>query len=115
MVLLLYLHMPSINKNSRKKWQGERKAFGRKSIEADNSDFYNSQSWRRDRSAYLRQYPLCRMCEAKGYYKAATVCDHITPINEGGDKWDWSNRQALCETCHNKKSGGEVRTRWKNR
>lgn len=34
--------------------------------------------------------------------------DHITPINEGGDRYDFNNLQGLCDKCHNKKSGREA-------
>ncbi|WP_341406526.1 HNH endonuclease [Luteolibacter soli] len=30
--------------------------------------------------------------------------DHIQPINAGGDKWDRANHQALCHSCHSKKT-----------
>ena len=35
------------------------------------------------------------------------MVDHITPINNGGQKLDYSNLQALCNKCHNKKSASE--------
>lgn len=74
-----------------------------------NRHVYNSWKWKKDRSAYIKANPLCAECLKQGKTTAATVSDHITPINEGGDIWDWNNRQALCTTCHNKKSANESR------
>ena len=94
----------------------ERKAFGRKRW-GDNP-LYNTQRWRKDRAAHLSQptyyrgewYPvtLCVKCLERGRVEIATVSDHIVPISQGGDVWDWANRQGLCPTCHNQKSGGEA-------
>ena len=39
---------------------------------------------------------------------AARVVDHIKPINEGGARYDFTNLQGLCDSCHNKKSGREA-------
>jgi len=69
-----------------------------------NSRGYN-WAWRKYRTAFLKQNPLCVECEAKGKVKAATVVDHIVPHR--GDKRlfdDPNNHQALCERCHNSKS-----------
>lgn len=52
--------------------------------------------------------PLCVECEAQGISTPVEVTDHITPINQGGDPYAWSNLQSLCDTCHNIKSGKEA-------
>jgi len=63
---------------------------------------YNTTKWRKYRRAYLATHPLCVECQG-----IATVVDHITPVRLGGEFWQPSNHQAMCERCHNSKSGRE--------
>ena len=58
--------------------------------------------WRRARTQFLNEHPLCAYCEREKRITAATVVDHITP-HEGDDAlfWDEDNWQALCQRCHN--------------
>ena len=68
---------------------------------------YNS-AWRRARSAFLRDHPLCAECEREGRLTPATCVDHIKPHR--GDKdlfWDETNWQALCQSCHSRKTAKE--------
>ena len=68
---------------------------------------YNAK-WRKASKAFLRKNPLCVMCLKEGRYTAATVVDHIKPHR--GDStlmWDSSNWQALCKSCHDKKTWRE--------
>lgn len=66
---------------------------------------YGSQ-WRTARARFLRSHPLCAECMKHGNLTPATVVDHIIP-HRGDMKlfWDESNWQALCESCHNHKTG----------
>jgi 5-methylcytosine-specific restriction protein A len=61
--------------------------------------------WRKAREGYLRKHPLCVLCEAGKRVVVATVVDHIVP-HRGDDRlfWDSSNWQALCKTCHDRKT-----------
>lgn len=64
--------------------------------------------WQRVSKAYLRKHPLCVKCQAEGRYVQATVVDHV--ISHRGDKnlfWNESNWQALCKSCHDKKTWTE--------
>lgn len=61
------------------------------------------------RQRLLEREPLCRECHKEGRVKAARVADHITPVRQGGQFWDESNLQPLCDSCHNSKSGKESR------
>ena len=64
--------------------------------------------WQRVSKAYLRTHPLCVKCLAQGKFVTATVVDHIVPHR--GDHylmWSESNWQALCKSCHDKKTGQE--------
>ena len=66
--------------------------------------------WQRLSKAYLRRHPLCVRCKAQGRFTAATVVDHIIPHR--GDPhlmWDESNWQALCKSCHDRKTWTEDR------
>lgn len=63
------------------------------------------RGWQQARTAFLNNHPLCAECERQGKYTPATVVDHIIP-HRGNKKlfWDISNWQALCETCHGRKT-----------
>ena len=62
-------------------------------------------AWRRARKQYLEAHPLCVECMKEGRYVKATVVDHIVP-HRGDQKlfWDQSNWQALCKSCHDRKT-----------
>lgn len=64
---------------------------------------YNTTRWRKYRVSFLKANPLCVMCKPK--LNASTVVDHIIP-HKGDIKlfWDKSNHQALCYSCHNRKT-----------
>ncbi len=59
--------------------------------------------WRKARASFLREHPLCVMCQAEGLTVAATVVDHIKP-HRGNQSllWDSSNWQPLCTTHHSR-------------
>ena len=99
--------MPFIKKNApRRPWQSERKSHERR--KKANNTFYNSTKWRKLSKQYKALNPLCILCLKVGEIVAATVTDHIKPINEGGERYDTSNLQALCTKCHAQKSGAEA-------
>lgn len=57
--------------------------------------------WQQARAQFLREHPLCVMCQAAGQVEAATVVDHITPHR--GDQslfWRRSNWAPLCAHHH---------------
>ncbi|WP_027016587.1 HNH endonuclease signature motif containing protein [Comamonas composti] len=59
--------------------------------------------WQKARAQWLREHPLCVMCEAEGRVTAATVVDHIQAHR--GDQalfWRHSNWQSLCCTHHSR-------------
>ncbi len=68
---------------------------------------YGSE-WRKARRGFLAAHPLCEQCMKEGRYTRATDVDHIIPHR--GDMvlfWDRSNWQALCHSCHSKKTARE--------
>lgn len=98
--------MPRLNARLNLPWARKAAAFEGMVVK---DKFYNSTAWRRFRHGYIARHPLCRACYAKGITTAAKVVDHITPINQGGEKFDEMNLQPLCDRCHNVKS---VNDRW---
>ncbi|MEM6907186.1 MAG: HNH endonuclease signature motif containing protein [Pseudomonadota bacterium] len=60
----------------------------------------------RMRAQVLAEEPLCRVCLNEGKRVQATVVDHIKPLAFGGSE-SRSNKQALCQPCHDLKSKAE--------
>ena len=76
---------------------------------------YNLRRWRDSiRPSFLRDNPLCVVCERNGLCEPATEVDHINPISQGGAWDDWSNLQALCKRCHSRKTAKENHERKTN-
>lgn len=65
-----------------------------------------TMTWRRYRLAYLREHPLCVRCG-----QPASDVDHVVPVEGPDDDGFWveSNHQALCESCHSRKTMTEDR------
>ena len=65
--------------------------------------------WRRRRAAWLREHPLCVAClsETPQRVTAATECDHVLPLWQGGADED-NNLQSLCADHHKAKSAREA-------
>lgn len=61
--------------------------------------------WRVYRLGFLAEQPLCVRCLAAGQTTAANIVDHIEP-HKGCERlfWDALNHQALCRTCHDRKT-----------
>ena len=67
---------------------------------ASESGLYGTR-WRKLRRNYLTANPLCVMCKADGYTKAATELDH--KVKHNGNKalfYDRDNLQGLCPSHH---------------
>ena len=78
--------------------QAKRDAVHRKS----KGGVYNSR-WARASKAFLAEHPVCAVCGAP-----ATEVDHIIPHKKDMDLfWDSNNWQALCHSCHSKKTMNE--------
>ena len=61
----------------------------------------------RIRNAHFKANPLCVRCKAAGRYRLATQLDHKIPLFKGG-KEEESNRQGLCDDCHEKKTAEDM-------
>lgn len=65
--------------------------------------------WRNYRDGYLRQHPLCVMCQREGKVTPATVVDHITDHKGDLDLfWDPGNHQPLCTPHHDRDKQAET-------
>lgn len=70
---------------------------------------YADPRWRRAAASFLKRHPVCADCASLGRIEPATDVDHIEPHK--GDRalfWDRSNWQALCHSCHSRKTAREV-------
>jgi 5-methylcytosine-specific restriction protein A len=66
--------------------------------------------WQKARRAFLDANPLCVSCMAQGRRVRASAVDHITPHRgDAATFWDVSNWQALCQSCHSRKTATEGR------
>lgn len=64
--------------------------------------------WQSVSKAYLANHPFCVRCLENKLYTRSEVVDHIIPHK--GDMelfWDKNNWQALCKTCHDRKTATE--------
>lgn len=66
--------------------------------------FYKTQQWRDIRQRKLQISPLCEECKKNGTLVVGKIVDHIVPIKQGGDPYDFENLQTLCWSCHSRKS-----------
>lgn len=67
-----------------------------------------TKAWQRYRLQFLAEHPLCKRCLRKGRSVPATDVDHIKP-HRGNEVlfWDARNHQALCKSCHSRKTATE--------
>lgn len=65
-----------------------------------------TRGWEKYRRWYLRRHPVC---VEPGCTYPATEVDHIIRHKGQDDPlfWDESNHQALCKSCHSRKTGRE--------
>lgn len=76
----------------------------KRSRPSSSSRGYGSK-WRKESKRFLATHPFCERCKKDGRLVPATVVDHIVPHR--GDRllfWNYSNWQALCKCCHDKKT-----------
>lgn len=90
-----------------------------KSVRKRNYEpFYHTQRWRDIRKGFLIgtttlpdgrivSNSMCIECFKNGKSVASNTVDHIQRIKDGGDPYNPDNFQALCRSCHEKKSSKE--------
>ena len=57
------------------------------------------------RQVFERDGWRCLRCGRAGRLE----CDHVLPLDRGGDPWDMANLQTLCRICHIAKTAAENR------
>ena len=60
------------------------------------------------RRAKIRQSPKCQL-RYTGCTLWAVEVDHVVPLFDGGDPWNWDNLQSVCHECHVVKTTEENR------
>lgn len=71
-------------------------------------ELYKTSQWRKIRAIKIQKNPLCEICFKKGNQSISKNVDHIID-HKGNIKLflDYKNLQALCVSCHRKKSARE--------
>lgn len=66
------------------------------------------KDWEKLSKDFLATHPFCVACYKKGILTKATETDHIIP-HKGNIElfYDFKNLQALCKSCHSKKTNRE--------
>lgn len=59
------------------------------------------RAWKRIRDNYVKEHPLCELCEKKGVFVEAEEVHHIIPVSQGGTHAR-ENLKSLCKSCHTK-------------
>ena len=70
------------------------------------SNIYNNTKWRQLSLHIRRRNPLCKICKDAGRITPSQCVDHIIRHRGLSDPlfWDKKNLQALCTSCHSKKT-----------
>ena len=63
--------------------------------------FYDSPAWRTLRRQFIAEHPECSVM---GCGKRSSHVDHIVARRRGGASLDPANLQALCHSCHSRKT-----------
>ena len=83
------------------------KSHKRSRTKRTTDSFYNSTRWRKLSKWYLSNNPICEMCDND----LSRHSDHIIPWQDGGSKYLVDNLQALCLSCHAKKTSSDLKKR----
>ncbi len=75
----------------------------------DDSAFYNTPAWKKCRTAYMNNHPLCEVSRHEKKFHSGKVLDHIIPRRFGGAPFDERNLMALTKWYHDSKTGKESR------
>ncbi len=84
---------------------------GPKPLPATNVERKRGSAGVRDRAKIrARDMGQCQECKRQGRSQLGHVVDHKTPLHMGGDDLD-SNKELLCNECHDAKSAREAGAR----
>lgn len=59
------------------------------------------RAWKRIRTKYVSEHPLCEMCLKEGKLVPVEEVHHILPVSQGGTHAR-DNLMSLCQSCHTK-------------
>ena len=69
-------------------------------VKGEYDAFYSSPAWRKLRAVFIRRHPLCAACGGP-----AKHVDHVLARKDAPHlELEWANLQALCVSCHAKKT-----------
>ena len=57
--------------------------------------------WRRIRQLYIKEHPVCEVCEKQGKITPVQEVHHIIPLSRGGTHHE-DNLMSLCKSCHSR-------------
>jgi 5-methylcytosine-specific restriction protein A len=96
--------MPTQPPRFRLPGQRERKPWQPVAVHVDRRK--RGRAGQRERAQVIAEEPFCRRCLEDGKRVGTDVVDHIVPLSEGGSDAR-SNKQGLCNPCHDAKSKAE--------
>lgn len=99
------------SKAPRRPWESPRSEKKGTFSNNEHVHLYHTTRWRKLRKAKIQANPLCECeeCKKRPVPRPANVVDHINPVKDGGEFFDWNNLQSMNSTCHNRKSATEKR------
>ena len=69
---------------------------------------YRSARWLAERRLFLARHPLCAECQRRDRLTPANTVDHVVPHRGDPERfWDQDGWQALCASCHSRKTAAE--------
>ena len=57
--------------------------------------------WRKIRNAFVKNHPICELCERKNILIPTEEVHHVIPLSKGGSN-DEENLMALCKSYHSR-------------
>lgn len=98
--------MPDRPQVFKRKHHSQHRRKQRNNRQATREYATNSRIWRQIRQSFLFDNPLCAHHLARGETVAANEVDHIDG-DSNNNPADGSNYQALCKSCHSRKTARE--------
>tara|TARA_B100000519_G_C14251244_1_gene442546 strand:+ start:3042 stop:3395 length:354 start_codon:yes stop_codon:yes gene_type:complete len=109
--------MPYLPTSTKYKWMRKivKVEDNRSYSKPEHAKLYNTTRWRKMRNMHIKHNPLCVVCKKNNRIKVADVVDHIVEVADGGNMYDYTNLQSLCDYHHRSKTSYAVHRRKKNK
>jgi hypothetical protein len=88
----------------RQDWQCNICHFDYKPIRDKVIDYFNKKNWLIPNFGSQKSQRYMRIFKANSPFEQSPEVDHVVPIYKGGQSLGFENCQAICYTCHKKKS-----------